>query len=133
MFIQTPYRSGQIFGFWYAFPKRGDGIPMHQHTPETEHNIIVLKGSVLVYGEKGPSGWRCELTEGGVMDLMNEQHEIVATEDGTLILNLNLRGMPEAYRDLHASALTAVVKRQLQFPLEGDGDGDCVQGRGDGG
>ena len=133
---QSPYRSGKLFGLYYSFPKRGDGIAMHAHPAvELQHNITVLRGSVLVYGERGPDhGWRRVLGQGDIFDFDSDQpHEIAALEDNTLILNMNLHGMPAAYQGKSEDEFHGVTDTPLKFPVGGDDDGDCVQGRGDGG
>jgi quercetin dioxygenase-like cupin family protein len=91
------YDHGDLFGVVLSFPKRGDGLSMHTHDEETRHNVILLKGSVEVYGPE--KRWSRVLKPGDVMDFTDEQypHEIAALEDETVILNMNLHGRPSYY------------------------------------
>jgi quercetin dioxygenase-like cupin family protein len=107
MGIQTPYRSGDAFGFYLSFATRGEGVALHQHSELHTHNITVQRGSVLVYGEAGPSGWSQTLSVGDVFNVAaNTLHEITALEDDTLILNLNPHGMPAEYAGLPEEEFT---------------------------
>lgn len=104
--VQSPYQSGDLFGFRYLFEKAGDGLRRHEHTAETAHNVIVLFGSVSL-NVKGQSSRI--LLQGNVHDFeWTREHDIVALEPNTLVLNLLLFGMPESYRDLPASELNSV-------------------------
>ncbi len=97
-FKQFPYRSGRIFGYRYVFESAGDGIPMHEHTEQTVHNIIVVRGSVAVYGPR--KVWSVTLHAGDVYDLSRpmEAHEVRALEPGTITLHLSRNG-PTAYEE----------------------------------
>lgn len=81
----------------YVFEKAGDGLPKHSHEADTAHNVVVLFGSVSVNVEGEASKI---VSQGHVCDFdWSKPHYIVALEPGTLILNLLLSGMPEAYKD----------------------------------
>lgn len=104
--IQTPYRSGSLFGFRYLFEKAGDGLRRHEHTAETAHNVIVLFGSVSANVEGQSSRI---LLQGNVFDFdWTKQHDIIALEPNTLVLNLMLFGMPVGYEDLPPSEFNSV-------------------------
>jgi hypothetical protein len=103
MGVQIPYRLtrkvGDLFGHYYNFKQAGDGLQMHRHAYEHEHSVIVLLGSVRIYGEDGPNGEWCKVLEAGdVYDIDSDIiHEVQALEDNTLTLNLYLHGFPEEY------------------------------------
>jgi quercetin dioxygenase-like cupin family protein len=105
MGVQFPYHltrvPGDVFGHYYYFPERGDGLAMHAHPRSQEHNIIVLRGSILLYGPESVAGWHEVLTPGKVFDIDdNRPHELTALEDNTMILNLMLHGFPMEYTRL---------------------------------
>jgi hypothetical protein len=113
--VQIPYHltrvKGDLFGHYYNFPKRGDGLAMHQHTYEHEHNITVLMGSVIVYGEEGPAGWNKILEVGDVFDIEGDWlHEVQALEDSTLTLNLYLHGFPDDYLHVPDSEFSGATR-----------------------
>jgi len=90
MYEWKGYRIGALLGTQYYFPKQGDGIPMHDHRLEDQHNVIVLKGSCLAYGPN--KSWCYHLGPGSVLHFQEHEqlHEIVALENHTTILNLAL-------------------------------------------
>jgi quercetin dioxygenase-like cupin family protein len=113
--VQIPYHltreKGDLFGHYYSFSKRGDGLVMHKHTYEHEHNIIVLMGSVIIYGTEGPSGWSRTLAPGDVFDIEGDwEHEVQALEDNTLTLNLYLHGFPDDYLHLPDSEFSGATR-----------------------
>lgn len=102
---QSPYSSGALFGFRYLFEKAGDGLRKHKHAAETAHNIIVLRGSVAVNVEGESSRI---LLQGTVYDFAwTRDHYVVALEPNSMVLNLNLFGIPDGYRDLPSAELSA--------------------------
>src|SRR5271163_4770581 len=84
------YVNNNIAGMIISMAKAGSGLPMHSHKDsETGHNIIVLQGSICVYGEN--ASWIKVLKHGEIFDFdSDEPHEICALEDSTKILNLYL-------------------------------------------
>ena len=92
MYNWQAYQIGNIFGTHYFFPKRGDGLPMHDHIEETKHNVMVLNGSCEVYGPN--KTWSFILKQGAVFHFADDHypHEIAALEDKTVILNLFIYG-----------------------------------------
>lgn len=96
--IQSPYQSGDLFGFYYLFENTGDGLRKHSHSAKAAHNIIVLSGQVVlsVTGEPNKT-----FKEGSVVDFdWAREHQFIALQPGTLVLNLMLFGMPEEYTEL---------------------------------
>jgi quercetin dioxygenase-like cupin family protein len=99
------YKSGHVFGIRYRFDERGDGIPKHSHPPVLAHNIVIMRGSVLLTTDDedyvcGP----------GVHDFdWSKPHEISALEDHTEALHLFLNGQPEGYDSLPESELRGVL------------------------
>lgn len=98
MGISTCYRSGDLFGAIYRFDRIGDAIRMHEHgARDRQHNVIVMRGSVRIRGE----GWHVTVSAGDrpfeITD--SRRHEIIATTDDAVILNMNLYGAPDVFRD----------------------------------
>lgn len=99
MFDFRIYESGQIYGLIYTFPERGDGIGMHDHhNVEDRHNIIVLKGSLEVYGLNRE--WTRTLHTGDIMELedCHHPHEVLALEPNSEMMGLFVNGRP-SYAD----------------------------------
>lgn len=125
MGVQIPYRLtrnvGDCFGHYYNFQRAGDGLQMHQHTYGHEHNIIVLVGSVRIYGENGPNeGWCKVLQAGDVFDIDSDIiHEVQALEDNTLTLNLYLHGFPIEYVSLDDKDFSGTTRPPL-YDLNGE-------------
>jgi hypothetical protein len=120
MFHFKIYQYKKLFGLKYTFPKRGDGIPLHTHSEDEKHNVVVMKGSVEVYGPG--KQWSKTLTAGEVFDLEDEHHphEIVALEDDTIILGLNVIGRPNLPADFGCRAdLEGTIDKPLTIPLVG--------------
>jgi quercetin dioxygenase-like cupin family protein len=116
MFKFAPYRSGNLAGQVYLFPKRGDGIPMHEHLDGSDHNVIVLRGAVRVYGPERI--YEVELNVGSVYEFnFNGPHEIMALVDGTELLNLYLNGLPPGYANIAPEHLSGEIDRPLKHPL----------------
>lgn len=99
------YRSGALWGTRYVFEHAGEKIPKHKHAaPEDMHNIIVLRGEVAI------TAWGADTTRALITpraapyDFNGElPHEIEATQDGTIILNLQLWGLPAGATGEHVS------------------------------
>lgn len=102
------YHSGRLFGTRYLFEQTGDGIPMHSHPAITDHNIIVLNGTVEIYGPR--KFWSRTRHAGSVFDFdQGGAHEIRALTDGAEILNLYLQGMPDEYRHIPVEDFSGVL------------------------
>jgi hypothetical protein len=104
----------------YTFPKRGDGLRMHDHPECDKHNVVVMKGSIEIYGPE--KQWSKRLTAGEVMDLHDEHHphEIAALEDGTIIMGMFINGRPQHLpAELTAEDIEGTIERPLVYPLEG--------------
>lgn len=87
------YKSGQVFGIRYRFDAKGDCIPRHQHVPSHAHNIVVVKGSILLLMDGTAS-----VCLPGVYDFdWTQPHEINALENNSEVLHLFLNGQPEGY------------------------------------
>jgi hypothetical protein len=87
------YENNTIFGVFYMFPDIGDQLPMHDHARGRKHNVIVLRGSVEVYGPD--KLWQIILNAGDVFDFNNSEHyphEITALEPKTEVLAIAIDG-----------------------------------------
>jgi quercetin dioxygenase-like cupin family protein len=116
MFKFAPYRSGNLAGQRYWFPKRGDGIPMHEHRDGSDHNVIVLRGAVVVYGPDFANSM--PLGAGSVWTFdFGGPHEIQAIEDDTEILNLYLNGIPADYAHVPPDQLSGEIDRPVRHSL----------------
>lgn len=104
----TFYRAGDLFGVYYNFDKSGEGISMHKHEKKDRlHNVIVLKGKIRVRMHGG----EFVLSPSCIPLTINDasEHEIMALEDDTRILNINLYGVPEGFEDEHDGAYAGPV------------------------
>lgn len=90
MLITQQLKIENLYATKYVFEKKGDVLPKHTHTKETEHITIVLRGSLLC---KYKSHYRT-LEQGDVYDhqIYEQTHELEALEDNTLILNIIKNG-----------------------------------------
>lgn len=93
MFHYKLYEVASLYGLFYTFPKRGDGIGMHTHEQSQQHNCVVLRGSVEIYGPN--KDWTKTLNAGDVWDDLPLPHEVAALEDNTCVLGLFVNGRPE--------------------------------------
>lgn len=99
------YKSGHAFGIIYRFDSRGDGIPKHAHASELAHNLIVIRGSVLLITEK-----ESRTCLSGIHDFdWSAPHEIIALEDDSETLHLFLNGQPAGYDTLPATELRGTL------------------------
>lgn len=99
------YKSGQVFGIRYRFDARGDGIPIHKHDPTHAHNIVVMRGSVLLVTEDGSR--ECKP---GMHDFdWALPHAVIAAEDNSEVLHLFLNGQPEGYDTLPEAELRGTL------------------------
>ena len=75
-----------IKGVIYDFAEAGDILPMHDHTPWTEHITVMVDGAVEI---RGPDrAWERTARHRDAIDLPPGAHEIEALEPGTRILNI---------------------------------------------
>lgn len=75
---------GKVEGVLYTFAK-GEGLPLHDHTPETAHVTFVMRGSVQI---SGPAISPKVLVAGNVYDFPHTSpHAILALEDNAVIWN----------------------------------------------
>jgi len=72
--------------------RRGDTVPMHTHTPESEHITIVALGAISL---KGPNLDK-RLEAGEMFDYAADQqtHEIVAVSDSAVVFNIPKKKAP---------------------------------------
>ena len=76
---------GKLTGGIYDFPSVDDMLPLHQHTPETNHITIVARGSFKIHG----NGWERIIKAGDVVDWPdNDPHEFIALEENSRIVNI---------------------------------------------
>lgn len=68
---------------------------MHNHIEAQKHNVMVMQGSVEVYGPE--KSWSVILKAGDVFDFAEHQypHEIAALEPDTLMMSMFVNGKPE--------------------------------------
>jgi quercetin dioxygenase-like cupin family protein len=86
--LLRPLTAGDLTLNHYTFAK-GEGLPLHDHDEATAHVTIVAKGSVTI---SGPSIETQTLVAGNVYDFpARSPHEIIALEDGTVIVNIPKR------------------------------------------
>lgn len=98
------YLSGKVFGLRYHLLK-GESIPLHAHTRENAHNVIVLEGAVVLHVEaqKGDGFIGYHLRSGQIFDFDGSRpHWIEGTARQSIILNLFLEGMPQGYDQVPA-------------------------------
>lgn len=121
MIHQRWYECGKIFGMRYVFDERGEGLAMHRHPPAHEHTVIVLKGVIQIRGVNEADG----SISGGILvqapclvDILPEQHELVAVEPGTELLNLYKNGKPSEYEGLPESEKDITVASE-RFSIDG--------------
>ena len=116
MIRQTWLEYGTCFGMRYLFENRGDGLAMHEHPDGQEHNVIVLKGAILVTARD--TWMRLPVHAPAIIDELPRWHELTALEPETELLNLYKHGMPAEYRALPDSErCTTFESRPLENPL----------------
>jgi len=83
--LSKPLVAGELSGTIYDFEVAGDVLPMHNHDETNAHITIVARGSVKASGE----GWERIFKSGAIIDFpANQQHEFLALEDKTRIVNI---------------------------------------------
>jgi quercetin dioxygenase-like cupin family protein len=117
MVRQSWFEYGNTFGMRYLFEKRGDGLSMHKHPPDQDHNVIVLRGAIQVTGRNDNSG-PTKAAAPAIIEILPKWHELVALEPGTELLNLYRHGKPAGYELLPDSEKDVTFEtKQLESPL----------------
>ena len=95
MFHFELYECADLYGMKYTFPKKGDGIGMHDHIESQKHNCMVMRGSIEIYGPN--KNWRKTVLAGEIFDLLPEHHphEFIALEDNTVVMGMFINGRPD--------------------------------------
>ena len=77
---------GKLQGIVYEFPEINDVLPMHTHDENTVHITIISRGSFRAHNGKD---WDITIKAGDVVDFEpNEQHEFIALEPNSRIVNI---------------------------------------------
>jgi FtsP/CotA-like multicopper oxidase with cupredoxin domain len=84
----TQINVGAITSAVYDFANAGDVLPMHDHTPASEHLTAVMRGAAVCRGPGTPPAWAKDLASPGIYDLPAGAHEIEATQPNTRIWNV---------------------------------------------
>lgn len=84
------FHAGRLAGTKYVFAKEGDTLLRHSHDDNTNHIVIVLQGAADVRDYEGDKIVNSTaLGQGNVYDCdAPVDHDIIAREDNTIILNL---------------------------------------------
>lgn len=108
------YMENGIDGFFYLFDKAGEGLMGHTHDESSAHDVQVMRGKVVIYGDM-------PAVVLGVGDPFSfdwrKHHEIIALEDGTLIFNRLLNGAPEVAKTLPPERLRGSMDDTLHNPI----------------
>lgn len=121
MFNFKLYEFASLYGMTYQFPQRGDGIGMHNHEQNQEHNVMVMRGSVQIYGPNRE--WCYTLRAGDIFNLdpvLHYPHEIVALEDDTSIMGMFVHGKPEGEHLSEEEKTGSFHRRPVTHPLPDD-------------
>ena len=105
---------GGLEGLLYVFDKSGEGLMAHTHQKDTAHDLLVLNGSVKIYGDV-PTAFL--LTGEHYIFDWTAVHEIVALTDGAAIFNRFLYGIPEPYRHLPPELKIGKAEDTLHTPI----------------
>lgn len=118
MFHYQLYEFGALYGMLYTFVHRGDGIGMHDHEEAQKHNLMVVAGSIEVYGPG--KAWSATLQAGEVMALgpAEHPHEFVALEDGTEVLGMFIHGRPAGEALPEDEKRGTIRNRPVTVPLD---------------
>lgn len=86
MLLDNPVKQfGDLQTKMYDFQYIGDVLPMHDHDDQTVHITVVARGSIKAHGD----GWEVQAKSGQILDFKpGQQHEFVALEDNTRIINI---------------------------------------------
>jgi hypothetical protein len=99
-------------GIVYAFDEAGEGLKMHDHPPDAAHDVNVVSGSCIIYGDVPEK----VLRKGESLRFdWSKPHEIVALEDHTVLFNAFLNGIPEQYKVLPPHLRVATFEDTLQL------------------
>ena len=94
--------EGPRWGCRYIFKNRFDKIPTHSHPPHLEHNITVVRGSVLTNN--------VILKKGDIYEFDGTKpHSIMALCPDTEILNVYKHGIPPGYLQVPKEQLEGTV------------------------
>jgi len=119
MFKNEIIEFGNLFCQKYTFPKRGDGIPLHEHKEiKEQHLTIVQQGSCICYGEN--KNWEIILKQGDIYDFPNDKqkHEIIALEDNTIIMTINKYDKPWNYEFITDEDRQGIIERNTIYRLD---------------
>jgi len=90
MLEAKPFALGKLTGTIYDFPETGDVLPLPTHGEADVHISIVARGAFTARG----TGWQRAVKAGDVLDWKpNEEHEFVATEPNSRLVNI-VKGTP---------------------------------------
>ena len=103
---------GYLKGMLYAFDEAGEGLKMHDHQSDTAHNVQVLNGSCIIYGDIPEKVIRKGETHN--FD-WSKPHEIVVLEDKTVLFNAFVNGLPEQAKDIPWDQRSGTLEDTLQF------------------
>lgn len=98
MSTQFKHLVDRDYAIMYTFEKAGDGLPRHSHEAWDSHNIVVLTGMIaLIY-----DGRLVETYSTGELAHVawEKEHQVIALNDGTMVVNYFLKGQPEHYKNL---------------------------------
>jgi hypothetical protein len=111
--IQLIMMNG-VEGLLYGFDKRGEGLMAHAHASDTAHDIMVISGSVKIYGDVPTE----VLVEGDHHTFdWSQTHEVLALADNTVIFNRFLHGVPEPFRYLPLDRRSGSMRDTLHHPI----------------
>ena len=106
---------GHVEGLLYEFDKRGEGLMAHTHEADTAHDIRVMRGAVKVSGAVPTT----VVLEGEMFEFdWRLPHEVLALEDGTVIFNRFLHGIPKPFRDLPVNRRSGSIEDTLHQPID---------------
>jgi hypothetical protein len=119
-FLHMALNDG-TYGIRYTFDRRGQGLPMHAHDREVmEHSVEVLKGAAEIYRPDRIDARVLTPLDGLCSFDSKRDHEIMALEDGTVLLNRFNCGMPPEYSCLPPEELAGFAQlAPMTYPLEG--------------
>lgn len=102
---------GATFGARYVFENKGDCIPRHSHLDAAmAHNVMCMKGAVIVEEQDRDITRRYEVNAGELLDIDSERpHTITALEPGTVTFHVYLHGRPAEYHNLPINCLSGTV------------------------
>jgi hypothetical protein len=88
---------------------------MHQHDSTSAHDVQVIQGSIIIYGEVPD----CVIRVGFPYKFdWTKNHQIVALEDNTVIVNRFINKIPNEYRNLPADKRRGVFENTLHVAIQ---------------